>query len=649
MRRFRRRDILATTTALVLGLRAGATLAQGTPMHPDLILVNGRFTTLDRANPNPEAVAITDGMFSAVGEARDILAARGPATKVIALGGRRAIPGLIDSHIHVIRGGLYYNIELRWDGVPTLADAMAMLKRQAAITPPPQWVRVVGGFTEHQFTEKRLPTLDEINAAAPETPVFILHLYDRALLNRAALRAVGYTKDTPNPPGGEIQRDANGDPTGLLLAKPNALILYATLAKGPKLPPEVQLNSTRHFMRELNRLGVTSVIDAGGGFQNYPDDYAIIEKLHADGELTLRIAYNLFTQKAGQELADFTRWTKMVKPGQGDDLYRVNGAGEMLVFSAADFEDFREPRPDMAPNMEGDLEQVVRLLAEKRFPWRLHATYDETISRALDVFEKVDKEIPLQGIHWFFDHAETISDRNIDRIAKLGGGIAVQHRMAFQGEYFVERYGAKAAAATPPIKRMLASGVPVGAGTDATRVASYNPWVSLSWLVTGKSVGGTRLYPPANRLDRTEALRLWTEANTWFSTEPGKKGQIAVGQLADLVVLSADYLSVPEDEIAHLSSVLTLLGGKIVHGAGDFAELAPPLPPAAPDWSPVRTFGGYQDRAAIGVQRAAFSACGCAHSCAVHGHDHARAWLAQSPESEHQSFWGALGCSCWAV
>jgi predicted amidohydrolase YtcJ len=649
MRRFRRRDILATTTALVLGLRAGATLAQGTPMHPDLILVNGRFTTLDRANPNPEAVAITDGMFSAVGEARDILAARGPATKVIALGGRRAIPGLIDSHIHVIRGGLYYNIELRWDGVPTLADAMAMLKRQAAITPPPQWVRVVGGFTEHQFTEKRLPTLDEINAAAPETPVFILHLYDRALLNRAALRAVGYTKDTPNPPGGEIQRDANGDPTGLLLAKPNALILYATLAKGPKLPPEVQLNSTRHFMRELNRLGVTSVIDAGGGFQNYPDDYAIIEKLHADGELTLRIAYNLFTQKAGQELADFTRWTKMVKPGQGDDLYRVNGAGEMLVFSAADFEDFREPRPDMAPNMEGDLEQVVRLLAEKRFPWRLHATYDETISRALDVFEKVDKEIPLQGIHWFFDHAETISDRNIDRIAKLGGGIAVQHRMAFQGEYFVERYGAKAAAATPPIKRMLASGVPVGAGTDATRVASYNPWVSLSWLVTGKSVGGTRLYPPANRLDRTEALRLWTEANTWFSTESGKKGQIAVGQLADLVVLSADYLSVPEDEIAHLSSVLTLLGGKIVHGAGDFAELAPPLPPAAPDWSPVRTFGGYQDRAAIGVQRAAFSACGCAHSCAVHGHDHARAWLAQSPESEHQSFWGALGCSCWAV
>jgi predicted amidohydrolase YtcJ len=650
MNRFRRRDMLASSAAAIaLSLQPRNAHAQGTPMQPDLILINGRFTTQDRANPNPEAVAITDGKFSAVGDAQEILATKGPSTKVIDLKGRRAIPGLIDSHLHVIRGGLNYNMELRWDGVPSLADAMAMLKRQAEVTPPPQWVRVVGGFTEHQFIEKRLPTLDEINAAAPETPVFILHLYDRALINRAALRAVGYTKDTPNPPGGEIQRDASGEPTGLLLAKPNAVILYATLAKGPKLPPEIQLNSTRHFMRELNRLGVTSVIDAGGGFQNYPDDYAIIEKLHADGEMTLRIAYNLFTQKAGHELEDFTRWTKMVKPGQGDDLYRVNGAGEMLVFSAADFEDFRQPRPDMPASMEGELEPVVRLLAENRFPWRLHATYDETIGRALDVFEKVNRDIPLQGINWFFDHAETVTDRNIDRIAALGGGIAVQHRMAFQGEYFIERYGAKAADATPPIKRMLAAGVPVGAGTDATRVASYNPWVSLSWLVTGKTVGGTRLYPTANRLDRTEALRLWTEANTWFSSELGKKGQIAVGQLADLAVLSADFMSVPEDDIAHLSSVLTLLGGQVVHGAAEFGELAPPLPPAAPDWSPVRSFGGYQDRAAGAVQRAAAASCGCAHGCNLHGHAHAQAWTAASPAADQRSFWGTLGCSCWAV
>ena len=199
--------------------------------------------------------------------------------------------------------------------------------RQAQRTPPPQWVRVVGGWSEFQFVERRMPTLDEINRAAPDTPVFVLHLYDRAFLNGAALRAIGYTKDTPAPVGGEIQRDRQGNPTGLLIAKPNANILYSTLARGPKLSREDQLNSTRHFMRELNRFGVTSAINAGGSFQNYPDDYEVINELHKGGELTIRLASNLFPQKPGGELADFRQWTQMTKPGVGDDFYRVNGAG----------------------------------------------------------------------------------------------------------------------------------------------------------------------------------------------------------------------------------------------------------------------------------------------------------------------------------
>src|SRR6202451_4215712 len=242
---------------------------------PDLILHRGLFSTLDRANPAANAVAIKGGGFEAVGCEEDIMRLAGPETRIIDLKGRRVLPGLIDNHLHIIRAGLNFNMELRWDGVRTLADAMAMLKRQVAMTPPPQWVRVVGGFTAHQFAEKRLPTLDEINAVAPDTPVFLLHLYDRALLNAAALKVVGYTKDTPPPPAGEIQRDRQGNPTGLLIAKPNAMILYATLAKGPKLSREDQMNSTRLFMGELNRFGITSVVDAGGGFQNYPDDYEV--------------------------------------------------------------------------------------------------------------------------------------------------------------------------------------------------------------------------------------------------------------------------------------------------------------------------------------------------------------------------------------
>jgi predicted amidohydrolase YtcJ len=272
--------------------------------HADLIVRNARISTVDRTRPQAQALAVADGRFIAVGDEDEVMPLADSRTRMIDAHGRRLIPGLIDSHIHVIRGGLNYNLELRWDGVPSLADAMRMLREQVARTPAPQWVRVVGGFTEHQFAEKRLPTIEELNAVAPNTPVFILHLYDRALLNGAALRAAGYTRETPNPPGGEIVKDTRGEPTGLLLARPNALLLYSALAKGPKLPLEYQVNSTRHFMRELNRLGLTSVIDAGGGFQNYPDDYNVIEGLRARNELTLRIAYNLFTQKPKEEIAD---------------------------------------------------------------------------------------------------------------------------------------------------------------------------------------------------------------------------------------------------------------------------------------------------------------------------------------------------------
>jgi predicted amidohydrolase YtcJ len=437
---------------------------------------------------------MSGGRIAVVGNDADALNLKGPTTQVIDLGRRTVIPGLNDSHLHIIRGGLNYNLELRWDGVPSLADAMRMLRAQVQCTPAPQWVRVVGGFCEFQFQERRLPSLEALNEAAPDTPVFILHLYDRALLNRAALRAVGYTKDTPEPPGGIIERDKSGQPTGLLLANPNAWILYKTLSLGPRLPAEYQYNSTRQFLRDLNRLGLTSCCDAGGGFQNYPEDYEVIQHLQKRGELTVRIAYNLFTQRPKAEREDFVNWTTHAKYQQGDDFLRLNGAGEMLVYSATDFEDFRVTRPNMPPSMESELREVVRVLAGNRWPFRLHATYDETIRRALDVFEEVDQELPIRDSRWFFDHCETASDHSLERIKALGGGIAIQDRMAFQGDYFVDRYGAMAAQRTPPIRRMLEMGIPVGAGTDATRVSSYNPWVSLWWLVTGKTLGGTSLY-----------------------------------------------------------------------------------------------------------------------------------------------------------
>ncbi|WP_239492638.1 amidohydrolase [Luteitalea sp. TBR-22] len=597
------------------------------PPAADVVLHNGAITTLDRRRPTAQALAVRSGRIVAVGADAEVMAHRGTDTRVVDLRGRTAIPGLIDSHTHLIRGGLHYNLELRWDGLPSLAEALKRLREQAQRTPAPQWVRVVGGFSEFQFAERRMPTLDEINAAAPETPVFVLHLYDRALLNAAALRAVGYTRATRDPPGGRIQRDRHGEPTGLLIAQPNALILYSTLAKGPTLPLEDQVNSTRQFMRELNRLGVTSVIDAGGGYQNYPDDYAVIERLHRDRQMTVRVAYNLFTQKPQGEYEDFQRWIGLTRPGAGDEFYRMNGAGEMLVFSAADFEDFLEPRPELAARMEGDLERVVRLLVEHRWPFRLHATYDESITRFLDVFERVHRDVPFAGLRWMLDHAETISPRNIDRVAALGGGIAIQHRMAFQGEYFVDRYGAAAAALAPPIPEMRRAGVPVGAGTDATRVASYNPFVALSWLTSGRTVGGLMLYPPSRRLDRTEALRLWTHGSAWFSGEQDVKGLLSEGYLGDVTVLSADYFSVPDEEVSRLESVLTMVGGNVVYAAGEFSSLAPPPLPVSPSWSPVAAYGGYARSAAgpVAQQRV--------HVCAHHA---------------PQPAWWSTGCDCFA-
>ncbi|ENV08596.1 hypothetical protein F966_03270 [Acinetobacter higginsii] len=618
-----------------------------------LILRNAKITTLDEQISEAQAIAIADGKVVKTGSDDDIMRLSNSTTKVIDLNGRRVIPGLNDSHLHIIRGGLNYNMELRWEGVPSLSDALRLLKEQAENTPAPQWVRVVGGWTEFQFVEKRMPTLDELNQAAPDTPVFVLHLYASAMLNRAALDVLGFNKDTPDPPGGKIQRNERGEPTGLLLATPSAMILYSTLGKAPKLPLEDQVNSTRHFMRELNRLGITSAIDAGGGGQNYPDDYEVIQSLHNHDQMTVRIAYNLFAQKAGEELEDYKKWTEMTFPGDGDELLKVNGAGENLTWSAGDFENFYEPPPDLPEKMEAELESIVELLAEKKWPFRIHATYDESINRLLNVFERVNGRQPF-ATRFIIDHAETVSDRNIERIGALGGGIAIQHRMAYQGEIFVQRYGLDAAKSTPPVKRMLELGVPVGAGTDATRVASYNPWVCLSWLSTGKTVGGLPLYDEQNLLDRKTALKLWTKGSAWFSGEHQHKGALSSGELADLIVLSDDYFAVDDDEIQWIESVLTVMNGKIVYAGAEFKDQDPSIPPASPDWSPVKRFGGQWRRSenrnapSLSPLQSNSAACACSSSCGMHGHSHA--WMLDVPinDKDKKSFWGALGCSCFA-
>lgn len=566
---------------------------------PTLIIHNAKVLTLDEKNTMANAVAISGDRIIAVGSNEEILKGKTAKTKVVNAAGRTLIPGLYDSHLHVIRAGRFYNTELRWDGVKTLKRALQMLKEQAARTPKGQWVRVVGGWNEYQFEEKRLPTLEEINAATGATPAFILYLYGHAYLNKAGLAALGINESTPNPAGGLIQKDSDGKPTGLLVAEPNAFLLYSTLAKLPELSTAEKLNSTRLYMTELNRLGVTSVMDAGGGFQNYPDDYTITDSLFKTGGLTIRLPYYLFAQKAGSELPDYQKWIGLVdihdQHGKDSETeYFVEGGGENLVASAADFENFNKPRPELNSSMEGQLKGVISLLIKNRWPFRLHATYNETISQFLNVIEEINRETPLNDLPWFFDHAETVSEENLKRIKALNGGIAIQHRMAYQGESFVSRYGKAAALNAPPVRKMLDMGLRVGAGTDGTRVASYNPWVAIYWLVTGKTIGGKAYTAPKNKLDRLTALKLFTHGSASLIKQESDRGMIKPGYLADLALLSEDYLTIPSEQIKNIYSVLTVLDGKMVYGENEFSTLAPSKMKAIPSWSPVNYYGGYQ-------------------------------------------------------
>ena len=566
--------------------------------NADLIVYNGKIATMVKQGEFNQAVAVKDGIILATGTSVKILGSyKNVSTILIDAKGKTVIPGLNDSHIHMIREGLNYNSELRWDGVKTLKRAMEMLKEQAARVPPGIWIKVIGGWNEFQFEEKRQPTIDEINGAVPDKPVFITYLYGKAFVNKKGVEVLGYNKDTKYD-GSLVELDNNGNPTGMLYAKQTPKAIYTTLALTTKLTHEERLNSTLQFYRELNSFGLTSAVDAGGGGQNYSEDYVVALELAKQGKLTIRTSYFLFAQKKGQEMEDYEKWLKTTYPNKNDHMlmangYSMEGAGENIVASAADFENFLEPRTILADEMEADLEPVIRLLVKNRWPFRLHATYGESIDRMLNVFEKVNAEIPFNGLHWFFDHAETITDEELSRVKKLGGGVAVQFRMYFQGELYEKLYG-KPTGQLPPIKKMLKMGIPVGMGTDATRISTYNPWMALHWLITGKTIGGMQFWPKEEVLDKFTALQLYTAGSAWCSGEENEKGKIKTGMYADMVILSDDYFSIPPDKIRNIKSLLTIVNGKIVYASGEYKRYNPLMPAVIPDWSPVKYYGGYQ-------------------------------------------------------
>jgi len=558
---------------------------------PDLIIHNAKITTVDVSKPTASALAVVDGIISAVGENKQILNLKGAKTQVIDAQNQRLIPGINDSHLHVIRGGRFFNQELRWDGVPSLKMALDLLEEQVSRTPKGEWVRVLGGWSPYQFEEKRLPSVEELDRVAPDTPVFVQFLYSKAFLNKAGMVALGIDKSAKAPAGSYFERDADGNPTGVLVADPTAFIFGRAYDAFSKLTIEGQMNSTLQFHRKLLSFGETSAIDMGGGGHIFPENYVASKTLSERGQLPLRVSYYVHPLP-GDEIQGYSRYMQQNIVNKNlhtsrPDGYVLEGGGEGIVVATMDFENFLSPRPELKSDGFELLEKVVRLHIDNGWPFRIHATYGESIEQMLDVFERIDKDQSMAKIRWAIDHAETVSNNSLERIKALGGGIAIQNRMAFAGEYFVERYGEDLAKRAPPVREMLDMGIPVGAGTDGTRVSSLNPWPGLYWLVSGKTVGGTVLKDEPNRLSRLEALTVYTNGSAWFSGEENVKGKIKRGFYADFALLSEDYMEVAEDHIPLIKSDLTVVGGKIEHGNRKFASLNPPLPDPIPNWSPI--------------------------------------------------------------
>jgi predicted amidohydrolase YtcJ len=539
-------------------VRAAPAPAQGV----DLALVNGKIVTLDSRSSVREAIAVRGGRIAAVGTTADIRKLAGPETRVVDLQGRTLIPGLIDSHLHAIRAALSFSTEVNWIGVRTLKDAVERVRTAARTMKPGAWLIVAGGWNVQQFKENRRPTQAELIAAAPNNPVYVQLGYGWAMLTPAAMRALNISKESDLPMGGRFEMDSAGKPTGAVIGGQGAII--ALFDRLPRPTFDEQVEGTKQFFRELNRLALTGVVDPGGN-NLAPDDYQAVFKVWRDREMTVRVAYSLCGQTPGAEFDELKAWTALLPIGFGDEMLRFNGLGERITAAMNN-----NDRPT-----ESDKDryyQIVKWAAERGMAVTMHWNRDASADQLLTIFERVNKEVPIANLRWSIAHLNDASAKTLERMKALGVGWTVQDAMYFGGDQFVQQSGSDAARRVPPVVTASRIGVAIGAGTDAHRVASYNPFTALQWFLDGKTVGGTAIRGPEETPTRADALRLYTLGSAWFSRDDQQRGSLEPGKLADLAVLSKDYMTIPVDEIGGLESLLTIVGGKIVYAAAPFAR-----------------------------------------------------------------------------
>jgi predicted amidohydrolase YtcJ len=549
---------LAVVAAFSFASQVGVASAQ----TADTVLFNGKILTVDKDFSVREALAIGHGRVLASGTSAAMKKLAGDKAKLIDLGGRTVIPGLTDGHIHGIRAALTFGTEVNWIGVPSLKEALEKVREASKVQKPGSWIVVAGGWTEEQFAEKRRPTPREVTEAAPDNPVYIQHLYDWLLLTPKAVLALNIRNDADVSPGGKLELDGD-KPTGVVIGNGNTLgKIFDHL---PKPTPEQQADGSRRFFREMNSLGITGIVD-GGGVSMYPANYQTVFQLWHDKQLTVRVAYHLCAPKPGSELADLQNLTQLLPPGFGDDMLHFNGPGEILIW--ADWTD-----GDITPDGKAKLAELLRWAASKGYTIQLHWNPDRTVHDLLDIVEDISRDYPVRDLRWTVLHLYNASEDSLKRMKALGLIWGVQDGLYFGGERLQNDVGVEAAKQMPRIATALKLGLTVAAGTDAHRVSSYNPFVSLQWYLDGTTIGGVQTRGDVEAPSRRQALEMYTRNSAFMANDDDKRGTLEPGKFADLAVLSSDYLTAPVKEIGSIRSLLTMVGGGVVYASGPFAEL----------------------------------------------------------------------------
>jgi predicted amidohydrolase YtcJ len=557
----KRHTWFVAVVSVLVAIGATRSLVRAQQPLADLILTNGKIITVDERFTIAQAVAIRGERIVATGTNQDIGRLGGPNTRRIDLKGKSVTPGLIDNHMHLLRAGNTWLLELRFDGVDSRKHAIEMVKARAKAVGAGGWVFNIGGWAHQQFADDPKPfTRDELDQIAPDNPVALQESYYQVFLNSRALKAFGIEPNMPDPSDfvkGSIMRDAGGKPTGVI--KGDIAATRPVAARMPKIPPDQLEASSLALVKDMNRAGLTSFGVAGCN----ADVLDIFQKWKAQDRLNVRV-YCIGGAAAGTPDAvdRSVQQIAQMKLFQGDNFV------DNVFFGESVYTPLHDPmfalKSNPSPDQLAQWRRMATAIAKAGLPLHVHAELHDTIDAFLDQIEAVNKEYPIRNLRWTLAHINQINAPQLERMKKLGMYAAVHPWAVINGAIMHEGFG-DGAFDMPPLATIQSSGIMWGFGTDATAANQYLPFTTLYFAVTGKMAGGTKVI--RQTISREDALIAHTRRNAFFVFQEDNLGSIQPGKLADLLVLDRDYLTIPADQIKDIKPVMTIVGGRVVFDA----------------------------------------------------------------------------------